>query len=422
MRLPPSHARHVFLRIIAMAMVVAGLLLARSNAATQQLTLAPAHLRFGAIPVGQSETQLVTLTNNGKANVSVTKITSSNAAFKISAPKLPQTLTAGQSITVNVTFKAASKGYQGGLITFAGSPTNATVRLGMGGAGEASEFVTPSPASVSFGTVKTGSSATIPVTVTNTHTWPVSLPGMQVLGGEFSVSGANFPMTLGGKKSVTLQVTFKPTTAGLTGGSAFFPGAALNIPFTGTGAGSTTGQTQLTISPAAMNFGNVVDGGTAVQTATVGASGGSVTISSVSSSNGQFSVPGETFPLTIPAGQSVSMQITFTPSASGTASGTLTFVDNATNSPSKESLSGTGTSPYVSLSWAPSTSQVSGYNVYRTTTPSGSYARMNSGLVASTSFKDSTVAAGKTYYYVTTAVNSSGQESGYSNQVQVMVQ
>src|SRR5262249_36908515 len=141
--------------------------------------------------------------------------------------------------------------------------------------------------------------------------WAVTLPQMQMLGGsQFSVSGGSFPMTLGGKKSVTLKFNFKPSTAGLVGGSAFFFGAALNIPLSGTGTGSGSGgggPVQLTVSPASLNFGNVVDGGTGTQTATVTAKNGSVTITSASSSNGVFALPGESFPMTIAAGQSAEM-------------------------------------------------------------------------------------------------------------------
>ena len=45
------------------------------------------------------------------------------------------------------------------------------------------------------------------------------------------------------------------------------------------------------------------------------------------------------------------------------------------------------------------------------------YSQINSNLVPTTYFDDTTVVAGLTYYYVTTAVNSAGQQSTYSNQV-----
>jgi hypothetical protein len=72
----------------------------------------------------------------------------------------------------------------------------------------------------------------------------------------------------------------------------------------------------------------------------------------------------------------------------------------------------------VNLSWDASTSSdITGYNVYRSTTSGGPYSKINTGgLVASTTYADTTVATGTTYYYVTTAVNSSNQESSYSNQ------
>jgi fibronectin type 3 domain-containing protein len=75
----------------------------------------------------------------------------------------------------------------------------------------------------------------------------------------------------------------------------------------------------------------------------------------------------------------------------------------------------------VSLSWNPSTSQVTGYNVYRSSAAGGPFGKVNSTLDSATAYTDGSVASTHTYYYVTTAVNSSGQESAYSNQVQVVV-
>jgi fibronectin type 3 domain-containing protein len=59
--------------------------------------------------------------------------------------------------------------------------------------------------------------------------------------------------------------------------------------------------------------------------------------------------------------------------------------------------------------------------VYRATSATGSYSRINSVLDASMSYTDATVQSGQTYYYTTTAVDSSGVESIYSNKVQVAV-
>jgi fibronectin type 3 domain-containing protein len=64
---------------------------------------------------------------------------------------------------------------------------------------------------------------------------------------------------------------------------------------------------------------------------------------------------------------------------------------------------------------------VAGYNVYRGTVSGGPYSQINSSLQSGTSYTDDTVAAGETFYYVTTAVDSSGLESDYSNQAEAVI-
>lgn len=75
----------------------------------------------------------------------------------------------------------------------------------------------------------------------------------------------------------------------------------------------------------------------------------------------------------------------------------------------------------VNLSWQASTSSVAGYNVYRATTNGGPYSKINPGLVTSLHFADASVTSGNTYYYVSTAVDSSGSESSYSNQATAQI-
>jgi predicted phage tail protein len=191
----------------------------------------------------------------------------------------------------------------------------------------------------------------------------------------------------------------------------FVVGPALTIPLAGTG----TAASQLTLTPALLSFGNVPDGTTETLPITISASGSSVTVSSASSSSAQFVLDGASFPLTIAAGQTMSFNVAFTPQSGGTVSGALSFASNASNSPALESLTGIGTvTAYsVNLSWSPS-SDVTGYNVYRSAVANGAYSKINSTLDPNTAYTDSTVVAGQTYYYAATSVNSSGQESPLS--------
>jgi len=71
----------------------------------------------------------------------------------------------------------------------------------------------------------------------------------------------------------------------------------------------------------------------------------------------------------------------------------------------------------VALTWDASTSTISGYNVYRSTISGTGYTKINSSLVPALAYTDTTVVNGTTYYYVTTAVDASGNESVNSNEV-----
>jgi len=80
-----------------------------------------------------------------------------------------------------------------------------------------------------------------------------------------------------------------------------------------------------------------------------------------------------------------------------------------------------GTTHTVALKWRPSTSQVAGYNVYRSTTPAGNYVQINSSLVQGVTFTDYSVENGLTYYYVTRAVDTLGHESVNSNEARAAI-
>jgi len=71
----------------------------------------------------------------------------------------------------------------------------------------------------------------------------------------------------------------------------------------------------------------------------------------------------------------------------------------------------------VLLSWNPSPSpSVTGYNVYRSSTPGGPFKLLQS-VRAALSFLDNTVLPGQVYYYAVTAVDGANVESTFSNQV-----
>jgi fibronectin type 3 domain-containing protein len=76
----------------------------------------------------------------------------------------------------------------------------------------------------------------------------------------------------------------------------------------------------------------------------------------------------------------------------------------------------------VALAWAASSSTAtSGYNIYRSDTSSGGFAKINPSPVAALNFMDATAMSGLTYYYALTAVDTSGDESNFSNEIQMVI-
>jgi len=290
------------------------------------------------------------------------------------------------------------------------------------------------PATLRFGNVAVGRRKLRTVTITNSGNSKITLLQLTTQGTEFTLSGIDLPLTLARGESFTFFGVFAPRSAGARNGSISLasqlsglsdvsevanPILRLQLSGMGTEGG------QLIVDPATMNFGTVQIGSSATQPGTLTAAAAQVTISSAISSNPEFSLSGLSFPVTIPADGSQGFLVTFSPQASGMASGTLSFLDSSGNPLAVELLNGVGTvsqSHSVDLSWNASTSQnVIGYNVYRGTTSGGPYSKINSVLDASTVYTDTSVTDGTTYYYVTTAVNSSDEESADSNEAQAII-
>jgi hypothetical protein len=416
-------------------------LISHAASSTGTLTVSPSNINFGSVPVGSSATQSLTLANPGWQRLTITQATLSGTGFTLSGLSYPLTLSGRQSVTCTVTFAPQAGGSNSGSVSIAfstgtggkwhenssssTSSSSTTLTVSMSGTGMTSGQLASNPVSLNFGSVQVGNGQTISETVSNSGGVAVNISQASVSGAGFSVSGLTPPLSLTPGQSITFNATFSPQSAGSASGNITLGSNASNPTLTISLAGNGTAAGQLSVSPTSFNFGNVVVGASASTSASLGASTASVTVTSITLSNSEFAVSGISFPLTIPAGQSVPFTATFAPQASGTTSASASFASNAANSPTVVSLGGAGTPPpqySVGLSWTASTSQnVSGYNIYRSTASGGPYTQINSALNPATSYTDGSVTAGQTYYYVTTAVNSSDQESSYSNQVTAVI-
>jgi hypothetical protein len=391
------------------------------------VSVAPLSLSFGSVNVGGSASQNVTVTNSSSAIITISGATATGAGITVNGV-FPQTLNAGANTTLEVQFAPAVSGNVSGSVSIADTAPGSPTIVAVSGTGVQAE-IAASPSSVSFGNVATGNTNSQPVQISNGGNATLTISQITMTGGGNGFSTIlSTPLAIQPGKSASFNVTFTPSSTGTFAGSIFLVSNAPNSPLTInlTGAGVVTTRT-LSASTLSVSFGNVNDGTNSSQNVTLTNTGNSnVTISSVGATGTGFSVSGVQTGLTLTPNQTATLTVSFGPSSPGAVIGSATVTSNATNSPASIGLSGTGeavTLHSVGLSWtASATAGVVGYYVYRGTT-SGTYTRISSSTVASTSYTDSSVTSGQdiTYYYVVTAVDGSGVESSDSNLATVTV-
>jgi hypothetical protein len=186
-----------------------------------------------------------------------------------------------------------------------------------------------------------------------------------------------------------------------------------------------SGSPSLSATPSSLAFGTQVLNTAMTQTVKITNTGSvAVSITQDTISGSGFTV-GVTTPINLSAGQSLNVPVVFSPGTAGTVNGNLALVSNGTTLLSVP-LSGTGLAPLahsVDITWAASTSTpLQGYNVYRSTVSGGPYTKLSPTLSPTTLlFTDTTPLSGKQYFYVVTALNTSGAESSASSEVAVTI-
>jgi Abnormal spindle-like microcephaly-assoc'd, ASPM-SPD-2-Hydin/Transmembrane protein 131-like N-terminal len=393
-------------------------------AATNTLSLNPGSLSFGNLNVGSTASQTVQLANTGNSSVTVSQITASGAGVSVSGLAAPVSIAPSQSVPVTVKFAPTTAGAVAGSITVTNSEGINVVAAVTGTGVQAGISVTPT--SASFGSVVTGNTNSQTIQLKNSGTASLTVSQVAATGSGFSVSGVTLPLTLAPGASSNFNAQYAPTAAGAANGSVTIVSNAPNSPSTVSLSGTGTAATYtLSVNPSSLSFGSVNNGSTASQSFNVTNTGNSnVSISGMSATGSGFSITSGGSAVTLSPKQSTSVSVQFAPKTAGSANGSVTLTSNA-SSPSAVSLSGTGVAPQVNhtvaLNWGASPASVAGYNIYRSSVSGSSYAKVNSSLVGGVSFTDSNVQSGQTYYYVATAVDSSGNESVYSNEVPATV-
>lgn len=384
----------------------------------------PTSVSFGSISAGSSSSKTVTITNTGTANLTISQITVSGSDLSATGITLPTTLSAGQSSILNLTYAPNSGETLNGSVTIADSQGTSAVVAVSGTGLQAGIFLTPG--SVGFGDVVMGVTNSQTVQLVNTGTTVLNVTQLAVTGPGFTTDTIIFPLSINPGQAKNFNVQFSPLSSGSAVGSVTLQSNAPMSPtvlaLSGTGVAAVR---TLSISATSLNFGNVIDGTIAAQNVTITNTGNAdVQITQFGVLGADYGLTSANAPVTLTPSQAIVIGVTFSPIAAGNVSGSITVTSNASGSPVTVTLSGVGVAPSthtVDLSWTASASTVAGYNIYRSTTSGNGYIKLNGSLLPALTYTDSTLMTSTTYYYVTTAVDGSGNESPYSNEAQAII-
>src|SRR5213082_1848319 len=224
-----------------------------------------------------------------------------------------------------------------------------------------SPTVSLSPTSLTFAS-QTVSSTSAPqaVALVNGTSSALSITSIAFTGtnsGDFAQTN-NCGASLAAGASCSIDVTFTPTAVGTRTATLTVTDSASNSPQTASVTGAGAGLPGLSPSPVP-DFGNQsVSTTSAAQVVTLSnPSGTALTITSIGFTGTNPGDFGQTnncplSPSTLTANGTCTINVTFTPAATGLRSATLAVADNASNSPQTAGVSGTGIAP-PSLSPSP---------------------------------------------------------------------
>ena len=303
------------------------------------MAVSPRFVSFGDQLVGTSSASSdITVGNFGDATLGVPSSISITGDFS-QTNTCTATIPGGQKCDINVVFKPTALGNRTGTLTVSASgQTTQVIQLTGNGTAPAETF---SPTALAFEPQLTGTtSLAMSVQISNSGTGPLIITSLHTTGDFAQSNACGSPVAPGA--SCTVQVTFTPTALGNRTGVLTITDNAPGSPHTVALSGQGTSQ-QASVNPTSLTFvSQPVGASSAGAVVTLHNSGTTaLTISSISAT-GDFAQTNNCG-ASLAGGLDCQITVTFTPTATGNRTGTLSIADSSSGSPQTVALSGMGT-------------------------------------------------------------------------------
>jgi hypothetical protein len=298
------------------------------------ITLSAASLTFSAQQVGtQSAAQTVTLTSNGSAPAVFSSLVVTGD-FTETDTCAGQTLAVGSSCTVQLIFAPTATGARSGQLTLYANVPGGQATVALLGTGTSPAAVVLTPLTLNFAaTIVNQIAASQNITISNLGgtTATLSTPTLSGNTTDFAISVNTCGATLAPSTGCTLSITFTPIASG-TRSATLSVTDNVGTPAAATQTASLSGVGNApatdTLSPLLLSFAQQQIGTTsASQSVTLTNSGGvPLTLIAASISPGDFSVV-NACGNSLAAHATCAVNVTFSPTAIGTRTATLTITD-----------------------------------------------------------------------------------------------
>ncbi len=294
------------------------------------LTVAPTAFDFADVQVGMSASASVTFSNTGNFPLEVTSALFSGpdaAAFSLAGTHTG-ILNPTATLEVTITFAPTRPGSHSASLDVTSDANNAATAL----MGEGTQGVlTVDPHTLAFGNVMQGQTGTLQLTFTNTGTAPLSLTGAAFAGADATAFGISADPSgpLQPQESQVVDVTFAPTRTGSHTARLDVTSDVGDASVAVSGEGT---QGMLTVDPQALDFGGLGLGQTGtlqVMLTNMGTAPLNVTDAVLSGDDAAAFALASTATGPLPPQAQRTVDVTFTPSRTGSHSASLDVTSNA---------------------------------------------------------------------------------------------
>jgi|GEM_PF-4968024 len=281
---------------------------------------APSSFIVGSAGVGQEVSAALRLLNRGTVDLTVRSLLASDAQFTVTSPPLPFTVSAGGFQDITVTFKPSSQGAKRATLTVGSDdPDEGTFSVSLTGTGTG-VTVGVDRTAIDFGRVTLEQNKTETVNVVNSGNVDFSVRGITVTGGkgQFTVTSPQ-TFTVRGGASQGVNIRYAPTEADTASAILRIAGQDTTFVVGLSGSGVTQATASIRVVPAppdSLLFGAVSVGSNKSFNVTIFNDGkATLRVNSIITTNAAYTASPDT--LSVPAGGSRSVAVTFAPTQGG---------------------------------------------------------------------------------------------------------